>query len=930
MADWDYIDGSSSWQQKAPNYNNDGTVSFVHNYAVKGALATGSGWSAPLAVGDRFFVPYVGSVDIVGGDDSRFWGVYEIVVQGEGIGPDGGGQGHPPGWHPTPGQRAIIKRADYASTSGGLSGLVVGITGDPLATNYGKFYHITNTPPFWVDNTAVTLELLNSYTRIEKYEALTGPQLISEGASSAYIDQSVTGVGGGSSTFAETALPLNFDTLVGTPGVTSLAVGTYTFDVEAAAQNSGGSPGSVVILRAKLIDLDGGGGVILTADSPPVTASGSRPEALRFSIALTSPYAFATPRRLRVKYYLWTNSNTSVLLGMRYNTPSRGTKITLPFAMGVSGASDGVHGHLSGRSDPNQHPATSVSTDITNFNHNLSSADTTVQHALDTLDNLVIPTPPTVPTRYPGPMTPVGADDAGTPASNQWADGKHSHPVNPAPPPPSLASSTLYTAKVGDPHLRIPPCKCHLAFASGFGWNATQWTSIYGLFTWRQNAVGPILGYVGGGGTTPLLAGDRVYIAYDAATSGGPSAYLGIYEVLDPGSSTTQAIIRRSLDANTPAGLCHSMTVEVFIISGPSDWPVIVTADPIVVDTTLITLTSSPTWSTPPTLTDKWELLTGPQITSEGALTTYLDQSVSGTGLGVGVGFNATALPLVFDTLVGTPGVDTLAAGPYVFDVEAAAVTPTADPGALVILRAKLYDADTGSMILVADSPPVTAVGSRPEALHFVGVLSSPYTWTPGHKLRLKYDLWTDSATPVLLGMTYNSSARGTKLTVPFIIPVSGASDGVHNHLSGRDKDVASTDTTINDPCHPWSALGPKGRIHTKIGTGDGTAGLLVMPADASECTLSLPTTQLLGIGKTGFLEGDRIIVHLTNPTVSSSKELIHNSSVGSSYSPLWLPGIFSGGVMVAVSPLLFKGPAILEFLFRSNLWWLINYRIYP
>jgi len=48
------------------------------------------------------------------------------------------------------------------------------------------------------------------------------------------------------------------------------------------------------------------------------------------------------------------------------------------------------HNNLSNRTDPNSHPATAISTDTTNFNNNLSIADTDVQKALDTIDNLVL------------------------------------------------------------------------------------------------------------------------------------------------------------------------------------------------------------------------------------------------------------------------------------------------------------------------------------------------------------------------------------------------------------------------------------------------------------------------------------------------------------------------------------------------------------
>jgi hypothetical protein len=50
------------------------------------------------------------------------------------------------------------------------------------------------------------------------------------------------------------------------------------------------------------------------------------------------------------------------------------------------------HNTLTNRSAANAHPASSIQTSVTNFNNNLSAADDTVQKALDTLDNISIPT----------------------------------------------------------------------------------------------------------------------------------------------------------------------------------------------------------------------------------------------------------------------------------------------------------------------------------------------------------------------------------------------------------------------------------------------------------------------------------------------------------------------------------------------------------
>jgi hypothetical protein len=349
MEGWDYL-GGGSWQQKAAEYNGDGSVHRKHNYAVKGALYSGSGWSAPLAVGDQFFVPYVHNPDVIGENDSRFWGVYEIVLQGEDT-PGDPQDGIP--W--VPGGRAIIKRADFANTEAGLCGLVVAIAGDPLATNYGKFYHITNTPPFVVNDTPVTLELLNSYTLIEKYEALTGVQLTSEGASYETVAQSVTVAS--FSGYVEASMPKSFVTLA--MPIDSLASGPYKFDVETVSI-SGASDGSISFLRVRVLDVDNGLVVILTADSAPIVSAAEHP--ITFTTPLASAYTFTPGHRLLFQYYLLTNSTSAVTLTMRYNSSARGTKITLPFELPVSGAGDGVHDHLSGRDTVNNHYGTDACT----------------------------------------------------------------------------------------------------------------------------------------------------------------------------------------------------------------------------------------------------------------------------------------------------------------------------------------------------------------------------------------------------------------------------------------------------------------------------------------------------------------------------------------------------------------------------------------
>jgi hypothetical protein len=161
--------------------------------------------------------------------------------------------------------------------------------------------------------------------------------------------------------------------------------------------------------------------------------------------------------------------------------------------------------------------------------------------------------------------------------------------------------------------------------------------------------------------------------------------------------------------------------------------------------------------------------------------------------------------------------------------------------------------------------------------------------------LLVQYVIRTNSTTPITLTMCYNSAVRGTKVTLPFQMAVTGAADGDHQHLTRRDQDVASSDSTKADPCHPWDALGPAGRVHTTYGVATYTNLVATMPANSSRARLAL-TDDLGCIVYTGFLDGDDIdlrisansvdrsihndvINHTTHPTAASIK--LHGSGAG-------------------------------------------------
>jgi hypothetical protein len=141
----------------------------------------------------------------------------------------------------------------------------------------------------------------------------------------------------------------------------------------------------------------------------------------------------------------------------------------------------------------------------------------------------------------------------------------------------------------------------------------------------------------------------------------------------------------------------------------------------------------------------------------------------------------------------------------------------------------------------------------------------------------------TDSTTPVVLYLSYGGATWATRITVPFALPISGSSDGDHQHLMRRDQDVASTDSVKADSCHPADAIGA-GRLHRNIGVGVVSAGILTLPDEASQCRVALEegTTSIIGITTTRFLDGDPIMIDFPNASPTNKAHFADRGDVTS------------------------------------------------
>jgi hypothetical protein len=94
---------------------------------------------------------------------------------------------------------------------------------------------------------------------------------------------------------------------------------------------------------------------------------------------------------IRVTYERQTGGGSTTTFNARI--PTNGVSYIVGTRAGLTsltGFTPTDHNTLTGRSDAGSHPSTAVSTDTTNFNRALSVSDTTVQAALDTIDNTMV------------------------------------------------------------------------------------------------------------------------------------------------------------------------------------------------------------------------------------------------------------------------------------------------------------------------------------------------------------------------------------------------------------------------------------------------------------------------------------------------------------------------------------------------------------
>lgn len=443
---------------------------------------------------------------------------------------------------------------------------------------------------------------------------------------------------------------------------------------------------------------------------------------------------------------------------------------------------------------------------------------------------------------------------------------------------PLVIESTLYPAKVNDPKLRTP-VRALAAFGAGYGLPIlVEFNPTGALYTWQRANTNPVLAYIPAG-NVPLAVGDRFVVANTETLGTGQSLYSGIYELLTQGDgASVYAVIRRTSDSNTPALLCTGMAVQITGVGmgGEGDYFKL-TAGVTTVDV------DAPTWTLGSySPTEAFELLTGPQLSSEGA--NNVDTlTISATGI---AGIDLTQpFATSFETIVGTPGIASFPAALTTFDVES--ITLSGCTGTAV-LQAGLY-INGVTLIVLGTSQPLP--NDTTTNFSFQAAPAAPVSMSPTDRISVVYFLKYTSSLPVSVLLTYSSPSRRTRITVPFQMALTGGSTGRHQDLSGRE--------LLNQ--HPTSASTPVVNTITEVSPVGwftlGTAAFDLKLAHVDHVRLIPAGTDIYGFDKL-WIDGAAIpdlkpiYVFLGTPT-PSAPIVLHNGATppgGSTFLPLSLP----------------------------------------
>ena len=304
---WHAIDGISTWTWGGE------TMSGADPVFPKGLASDGSP-SISLVVGDKFHIWT--ATDTYG--ESAHFGLYEVLsIDAYG--------------NPT------IRRVIGANTAATLTGLIVAITGAGVAHAGNQFTETATVTTLDTSATAWT-EATAASGSIDRL--LTGTQCTQLGASSDVKTSTSTFQAGGANDFI-----FNPTTFTVGIGLDKFAAGVYTCTAKVRLDATPDAYTNIYLALA-VRHADGSAETaFLVLSSPPLTSTID--QTVTFQGVLAADVSKAPDDELQAQFYGHTNSTTPVTITLTWQDPGRTTRITVPFAMSISGEGDGDHRHLS-------------------------------------------------------------------------------------------------------------------------------------------------------------------------------------------------------------------------------------------------------------------------------------------------------------------------------------------------------------------------------------------------------------------------------------------------------------------------------------------------------------------------------------------------------------------------------------------------------
>jgi hypothetical protein len=358
----------------------------------------------------------------------------------------------------------------------------------------------------------------------------------------------------------------------------------------------------------------------------------------------------------------------------------------------------------------------------------------------------------------------------------------------------------------------------------------------------------------------------------------------------------------------------------------------ITTADPIVVDTTDLTFASQTTYVPVEGGGDAYDLLTAAQLTTEGALLETLYMTATAT--------DGETQMQGFSTIVGTPGVSEIPAGPCTFHVESVYLND--DPGGITTLKFAIQQhTDEGSELLfIAESPPIHNTTIQDISFQYNIPAAIPFnqSWT----LLAIPVLATTSTDPVTLSFAYNSASRGTYINLTFSIAGAvGTTD--HRYLTNKNDrvdgvgqhddttvDLSGADTfagnlvgvsTLDGAMTVLDGLSAGGG-RPSYGAGTFATGVISVTGRPWTIEVDLPVgADILGIAVGSFVNGDKVTLHVHGtPDGEGAIEctFAHGGSPGAGAAPLRNMSEASAGTDYQ-DVIVVADPATLEYVYLTS-----------